>query len=166
MNYALTFGGQWKGIDLNVTFQGAAMFNANLTDRPLQFGGAWDIFMDRWHKVDAEGNPAPFDSEGTWVAGRYPSTRLQDPQNYGQESTYFYNNCSYLRLKNLELGYTLPKQWTNKIGISNLRIYANGFNLFTICSKDLNYTDPENPGGSLARYPIMRNFNFGVNVTF
>lgn len=166
MNYGLTLGGQWKGIDLNVTFQGAAMFNANLTDRPLQFGGAWDIFMDRWHKVDAEGNPAPFDSEGTWVAGRYPSTRLQDPQNYGQESTYFYNNCSYLRLKNLELGYTLPKQWTNKIGISNLRIYANGFNLFTICSKDLNYTDPENPGGSLARYPIMRNFNFGVNVTF
>ena len=65
MNYGLTLGGQWKGIDLNVTFQGAAMFNANLTDRPLQFGGAWDIFMDRWHKVDAEGNPAPFDSEGT-----------------------------------------------------------------------------------------------------
>ena len=166
MNYGLSFTGQWRGLDLSLTFQGAAMFNARLADEPLQFGGSWDIFMDRWHKVDAEGNPAPFDNDGIWVAGRYPSTRLQDPQNNPEWSTFWYNNCSYLRLKNLEIGYTLPSKWTGKMGMKKLRVYANGYNLFTICSKDLNYADPENPSGSLARYPIMRNFNFGINATF
>ncbi len=160
MNFALTFGGDWRGLDFSMTFQGAAMFNARMQARPLQFGGAWDIFMDRWHKED------PFDSESPWIAGRYPSTRLQDPQNYGTESTFFYNDCTYLRLKNLEIGYTLPRKWTTHVGIQSLRVYANGYNLFTIHSKNLDYIDPENPGGSLEQYPIMRNFNFGVNVTF
>lgn len=116
--------------------------------------------MDRWHKAD------PFDPEGEWIPGRYPSTRLQDPQNYGQQSTFFYSDCSYLRLKNLEIGYSLPRKCLDFLGIQDLRIYGNGFNLVTWCSKDLKYIDPENPGGSIERYPIMKNFNFGVNVTF
>ena len=160
VNYGLTVSLGWRGFDLSATFQGAACFNARMESRPLQFGGSWDIFMDRWHKAD------PFDPEGEWIPGRYPSTRLQDPQNYGQQSTFFYSDCSYLRLKNLEIGYSLPRKCLDFLGIQDLRIYGNGFNLVTWCSKDLKYIDPENPGGSIERYPIMKNFNFGVNVTF
>lgn len=160
VNYGLTVSLGWRGFDLSATFQGAACFNARMESRPLQFGGSWDIFRDRWHKAD------PFDPEGEWIPGRYPSTRLQDPQNYGQQSTFFYSDCSYLRLKNLEIGYSLPRKCLDFLGIQDLRIYGNGFNLVTWCSKDLKYIDPENPGGSIERYPIMKNFNFGVNVTF
>ncbi|WP_195333508.1 SusC/RagA family TonB-linked outer membrane protein [Bacteroides salyersiae] len=167
MNFGLTLNGQWKGLDLSMSFQGAAMFNARMNASPLQWGGsAWDIFMDRWHKVDASGNVDPFDPDGKWVPGKYPSTRVQDPQNYGIESSFWYNNCSYLRLKNLEIGYTFPNKWTKFLGVNTLRLYANGYNLFTIQSSDSDYIDPENPGGGIDRYPIMRNFNFGINVNF
>ena len=94
------------------------MFNARMNASPLQWGGsAWDIFMDRWHKVDASGNVNSFDPDGEWVPGKYPSTRVQDPQNYGIESSFWYNNCTYLRLKNLEIGYTFPSKWTKFIEI-------------------------------------------------
>ena len=167
MNFGLTLSGQWKGLDLSMSFQGASMFNARMNASPLQWGGsAWDIFMDRWHKVDASGNVNSFDPDGEWVPGKYPSTRVQDPQNYGIESSFWYNNCTYLRLKNLEIGYTFPSKWTKFVGINSLRLYANGYNLFTIQSSASDYIDPENPGGGIDRYPIMRNFNFGINVNF
>lgn len=167
MNFGLTLNGQWKGLDLSMSFQGASMFNARMNSSPLQWGGsAWDIFTDRWHKVDAEGNVNSFDPNGTWVPGKYPSTRIQDPQNYGIESSFWYNNCTYLRLKNVELGYTFPAKWTKFVGVNSLRLYTNGYNLFTIQSSASSYIDPENPGGGIDRYPIMRNFNFGINVNF
>lgn len=167
MNFGLTLGGQWKGLDLSLSFQGASMFNARMNASPLQWGGsAWDIFTDRWHKVDASGNVNSYDPDGVWIPGKYPSTRIQDPQNYGIESSFWYNNCTYIRLKNLELGYTFPAKWTKYIGIQSLRLYANGYNLFTIQSSESSYIDPENPGGAIDRYPIMRNFNFGINVNF
>lgn len=167
MNFGLTLGGQWKGLDLSLSFQGASMFNARMNASPLQWGGsAWDIFTDRWHKVDASGNVNSYDPDGVWISGKYPSTRIQDPQNYGIESSFWYNNCTYIRLKNLELGYTFPTKWTKYIGIQSLRLYANGYNLFTIQSSESSYIDPENPGGAIDRYPIMRNFNFGINVNF
>lgn len=167
MNFGLTLGGQWKGLDLSLSFQGASMFNARMNASPLQWGGsAWDIFTDRWHKVDASGNVNSYDPDGVWIPGKHPSTRIQDPQNYGIESSFWYNNCTYIRLKNLELGYTFPAKWTKYIGIQSLRLYANGYNLFTIQSSESSYIDPENPGGAIDRYPIMRNFNFGINVNF
>lgn len=167
MNFGLTLGGQWKGLDLSLSLQGASMFNARMNSSPLQWGGsAWDIFTDRWHKVDASGNVNSYDPDGVWVAGKYPSTRIQDPQNYGIESGFWYNNCTYIRLKNVELGYTFPTKWTKYIGVKSLRLYANGYNLFTIQSSESDYIDPENPGGGIDRYPIMRNFNFGINVNF
>ena len=165
MNYGLTIAMEYKGFDLSMMFQGASMFDAKMTASPLKWGGnSWEMFMDRWHKVDADGNLASFDPDARWVSGKYPTTRVDDPQNYGTNSTFWYKNCTYLRLKNLEIGYTLPKHITSYLGINRLRVYANGFNLLTFQGKDLDYLDPETT--ELGRYPIMKNFNFGVNVTF
>jgi len=165
LNYGLILGLEWKGIDLNMTFQGAALFNADMKKSPLQWGGnAWEMSMDRWRKVDADGNTASFDPNARWVPGKLPSTRIDDPQNYGQTSSFWYKNCAYLRLKNVEIGYTFPRKLTIPLGIQSLRLFANGFNLLTIQSKDMDYLDPET--SQLSQYPIMKNYNFGFNVNF
>lgn len=166
ITYGLSLSAQWKGLDLSMFFQGGALFNAKIGNTPMQWGGnSWDIFLDRWHKVDENGNYAPFDPDATWVAGTFPSTRLISPLN-SPNSTFWYRTCNYLRLKNIELGYTLPKKVVNYIGAQSMRVYINGFNLLTFASKKLGYIDPENPGGEINQYPIMRNFNFGFNLTF
>lgn len=160
-NYGLSLSAEWKGVDVSMAFQGASMFNSRLNISPLIWSGsAWNIFLDRWHKED------PFDPDGEWIPGHYPTTRIQDPQNYGTESTFWYNKCNYLRLKNLEIGYTLPHEWVRFLGLSSLRFYVNGYNLLTFQSAASKYADPENPGGQLNSYPIMKNINFGVNVKF
>jgi hypothetical protein len=73
-------------------------------------------------------------------------------------------NTNYIRLKNAELGYTIPVALTSKIGISNLRIYANGLNLLTF-SKQKIY-DPESTSASGQYYPQARVINMGVSVKF
>lgn len=161
MNYGLALNVAWKGVDWSVSFQGASMFNSRLNIGPLIWSGsAWNIFMDRWHKED------PYDPNGEWIPGHYPTTRIHDPQNYGTESNFWYNRCSYLRLKNIEVGYTFPHAWAQWLGMKSLRAYVNGYNLLTFQSKASKYADPENPGGQLSSYPIMKNFNIGVNVKF
>ena len=85
-------------------------------------------------------------------------------------SVPFWNpNATYLRLKSLELGYTLPKNLTRKVGISDLRVFVNGFNLLTFCNSLLKDADPEREerdwGASLA-YPLMKSYNIGLNINF
>ena len=71
-------------------------------------------------------------------------------------------NASYLKMRNMQLGYTIPKQVLGKSGISNLRVYFSADNLFTISGFD--NLDPEVPYGSY--YPLTKNYSFGVNVSF
>ena len=93
----------------------------------------------------------------------------------GQASTWWLRNASFLRLKSVELGYTLPKDLTAKVGIQKARIYVNGANLFTIDNYKI--ADPEagvtrndnneviNSNGVLS-YPLQRTITFGANITF
>ncbi|HAE69598.1 MAG TPA: SusC/RagA family TonB-linked outer membrane protein, partial [Sphingobacterium sp.] len=79
-------------------------------------------------------------------------------------SDYWLLDASYLRLKNIQLGYTIPKHILTKWKLSGLRVYANAENLFTKSNYRKGW-DPEiNSSG--AYYPIMRNFTFGVNLSF
>jgi hypothetical protein len=73
-------------------------------------------------------------------------------------------STDYIRLKNFELGYTIPVDLTERVGISNLRIYANGLNLFTIDKFDI--FDPESLNGNGQYYPQSKIINFGATVTF
>jgi TonB-linked SusC/RagA family outer membrane protein len=82
-------------------------------------------------------------------------------------SDYWIRATSYLRLKNASLGYTLPKQWTGKAGIENLRLYVSATNLFTLSSLSEYCVDPEAPSSSVdAYYPIQRTISFGLNLSF
>jgi hypothetical protein len=83
-------------------------------------------------------------------------------------STLWTQDASYIRLKNAEIGYTIPKKILSKIKISSLRFYANGSNLLTL-SKMLPGVDPESAAASITNYdpyPVTRVINFGFNVKF
>ncbi|MDL2221790.1 TonB-dependent receptor, partial [Parabacteroides sp. OttesenSCG-928-N08] len=160
ITYGATLTAGWKGFDLNMLFQGGAGFNVIYFEQlqyPLCFGGnGLAHFYDRYHQ----------DEQGSWIAGKWPTTR--DAGSYGvnykrcEQTTY---DASYLRLKSVELGYTLPVAITRKARIERARVYVNGYNLFTLSKLD--FVDPEHPEGTWGYlYPIMQNFNVGINVTF
>lgn len=160
MTYGATITAAWKGFDLNILFQGGAGFNVRYLEQlqyPLCFGGnGLSHFYDRYHQ----------DENGNWIAGKWPTTRdpaaCQSNLMNSQQTTY---DASYLRMKSVELGYTIPHKFTRKIKVERCRIFANGYNLFTISGLD--FVDPERASGAYGYlYPIMRNFNFGLNLSF
>lgn len=152
--YGLTLNGSWKGIDLNVFFQGQAL--AKQMVMPTM-NMATDFYEGRWREANT-----PEEN----LAARWPKAFIG--QTYGdtwngRESTWWLRNANFLRLKSLEVGYTLPARWTNKIGIENIRIYFNGSNLFTIDSYKI--ADPE-IGNAITSYPLQRSLTFGAGITF
>ena len=86
----------------------------------------------------------------------------------GQNNTFWLENASYLRLKNIQIAYTLPKQVISKLPIDNLRLYVSGYNLLTFCG--LKNTDPETTQGSQGfaawSTPQAKVINFGLNLSF
>jgi hypothetical protein len=164
LSYGFTIGAEYKGFDLNTTLQGTALNRKRLGDitpnfeqpiRPSASGLA--VFLDRWHRAD-EFDPS-IDQE--WIPGYYPSNYTDNKRGFITENSKFWLvNLSYLRVKTLELGYTLPQQITKKVGLEKARIFFNGYNLFTLSKMKM--TDPEQVG----QYPLNKSFNVGLNLTF
>ena len=121
-------------------------------------------FYDRWHKADIT------DPNSEWISGKWPATRLG--ANVGMlyaESDVWRRNASYLRLKNMELGYTIPTPVIQKIGLDKVRLFVSGSNLYTWTDEFLKPFDPESTTGHEGAgwsYPIMSTFNVGLNINF
>lgn len=169
LHYGITLDATWKGFDLNVLFQGSGKYSVRYKENQidmLMFGGnSPAFFADRWRKAD------PYDPTcNEWIAGKWPAARRpEDRGAYYNESNVWRRDASYLRLKSLELGYTFPKQWLTHTGLSNVRVYVNAYNLFTWTDDILKGFDPEKTEGEWSvgyTYPVMRSFNFGINVSF
>jgi TonB-linked SusC/RagA family outer membrane protein len=165
LTYGFTIGVKYRGFDLNTVWQGTGMRWIRYPlwyTIPMEWGrGGLDIFLDRWHRAD-EFNP---DSE--WIPGYYPSTYVNNLRGHiTQPNSQFWQlNCSYLRLKSLELGYTLPAKITKKTGMENVRLFFNSYNLLTFTK--MKFIDPERPDTDLgSAYPNSKTFNIGANVTF
>jgi TonB-linked SusC/RagA family outer membrane protein len=160
--FGLDLSANWKGFDLSALFQGATNYSRymySLFGTPLFNGGtAVDYFMDRWHKEDI------FDPDSKWVPGKYPATYSSGKPNNTRISNFNTLNAFYCRLKNIELGYTFPKPWVAKAGMSNLRLYISGYNVLTF--DNLSFGDPELPSSGILTYPQMKSWNLGVNITF
>lgn len=172
-NYGLTISADWKGIDLSMNWQGAAgIYNAYdevFTEVcPFNGGAALDIYKDRWYTANITDDP--WNPHTEWIKGYYPATG----HSFNSWGTGIHNT-SYIRLKTLEIGYTMPKKWMGIVGVKSLRIYANAYNLLTITG--LKNMDPERPGhtggvngsGSgilFYNYPVNRTFNFGASIKF
>lgn len=154
-NFALNLQMAWKGIDVSLLFQGSAgrkdFWNNKYTEINLpdkRYASNWD----QWNK------PWSWENRG----GEWP--RLGGLVTNKTETDFWLQNMTYLRMKNLMVGYTFPKKWTRKCFIENLRIYGTAENLLTITGyKGL---DPEKAANSQDLYPITKSYSIGVNLSF
>lgn len=162
--FGLNISASWKGIDFSMLAQGATHYRINLSGVLTQpFVGNGNIpsfLLDRWRRVD------PFDPNSEWIPGKYPSIRQDGnaSNNLNNNISTFWNfNVNYLRIKSLEIGYSLPDRLAKKIGLERLRVYANGYNILTF--DNIKIIDPEVNQGSGRQYPQPKTITFGVNVT-
>lgn len=152
--YGLNLGGSWKGLSLDMMFSGELGFVKSYGD--LAGGVEWNRMWERWY-------------DDSWTPENPNATlpkRVSDnsPKSYTETSDFWYAKNNYMRLKYLTLSYDLPKnQFYSKI-FDNIRIFFTGTNLFVLSSFNKNYYDPEIGDGT--SYPIMRSFNFGIDVKF
>ena len=162
VTFGFTLGAEWKGFDFNAAFQGTLgndVFDfAQRGDVPAMNRPSW--IMDRWH------------GEGT--SNKIPRMTSANPNGNWQSSDLFIKNGSYMRLKTIQLGYTLPQNLTRVASIQRLRFYVSAENLLTITGYD--GFDPELGGGDGASatamgvdkgiYPQSRTIYVGANITF
>lgn len=154
LTYGFNVTAEWKGIDLQLFFQGVygnEIYNA-LRERTEGKGDNATLsraMSDVWTEKNTDGTlPNPYGS----------------PMNF-ENNSRLVEDGSYLRLKNVQLGYTLPSRWTEKIKMSRCRFYVSGTNLFT-ATRYSGY-DPEVGGGvDYGNYPQSRTFMLGVNINF
>ncbi|MBE7171600.1 MAG: TonB-dependent receptor [Williamsia sp.] len=165
MNFSFLFDGSYKGFDLNFLLQGSAkssLIYGEQLRQPLWGNGesgAMEQFMDRWHPADPKADP--YSPSTVWVPGHFAYTGTLPDEN----STFNDENGAYLRLKSIELGYTLPGRWLDRVGIKNFRVYANAYNLFTITK--VKWVDPEHPYDTFGYlYPLNKTVSAGINLTF
>lgn len=160
--FGLDISANYKNFDFSVFFQGAANYHANFTEEAQNpfFNNASSlaIFADRWHRED------PFDLDSRWIKGKYPSTYAGGKDNNKRLSDFWLQDASYIRLKNIQLGYTLPKSLLSKFNIETLRFYVSAFNILTLTKLDI--YDPEAPSGRGLYYPQQKSYNVGFNLTF
>lgn len=152
--YGISLGAEFKKIDLNVFFegtQGSTTYNSGWTywDFYSTTGNVLEHHLDRW-------------TPGKNQSASYPRLTLNNNNNY-VASSYWVQDNSFFRLKYVELGYTLPKSLSSKIGMSKLRLFVNGNYLYTW--DNVNTKDPDGPDGAM-NYPLRRTFSVGFNISF
>ena len=145
----------YKNFDFTMFLQGVAYRKAYLSSVALPLNNtletAQEQHLDRWRY------------DGTnWIPGEFPKMRIASFNN--AFSSYWLQNAAYLRMKHIQIGYSLPSQLLSRVRIERLRVYASGENLFTL-TKVHGY-DPEAPDGSGNFYPLTRIVNLGINLTF
>ena len=164
-SYGGNIGLQWRDFDLNMDFAGATMqswFQDYELRNPFHAGGNSPAFIleDRWRRAD------PYDPNSEWIPGKYPAIRKGTSVNNGKNSDFWLNDVRFLRLKNIEFGYSLPKNLLNKISISKLRIYLSASNVFSLDNVKGYGIDPEIEARAAVVYPQQRTWMIGFNVTF
>lgn len=165
LSYGGNIGLRWKGIDLNMDFAGGAM-QSWCQDyelrNPYHAGGTSPAFIleDRWHRAD------PYDPNSEWIPGKYPAIRKGTSENNGKNSDFWLHDVRFLRLKNIELGYSFPKALISKANIQRLRLYVSASNLFSIDNMGEFEIDPEIEARAAVVYPQQRTVMVGFNVTF
>lgn len=170
--FGFTYGLNWKGIDFSMFWQGVGkrdmMLRGELIE-PYHANYSYTIYK---HQLDFW---TPTNTEARWPRLAAPGSD-SNRNNYGNGngSDLFLLDGKYLRLKNLTIGYTLPKEWTKHLGMQKARLYINGQNLLTFSNNsfiDLESSEFDSKmstsGANSGRsYPTLRYFGFGVDIEF
>lgn len=164
INYGFGLSAGYKGLDISFFFQGSGRQSFWLDQNKISpFLDGYDdglkgenqilqaIANDYW----SEGNPNPY--------AFWPRLSNQSILNNNQTSTWFMQDATFIRLKSVELGYTLPQKLIKKLKLNNLRCYVSGTNL--LCWSKFKLWDPEMAGNGLG-YPVQRVINVGINLGF
>lgn len=166
ISFGINTSFEWKGIDLKADFAGAAGQSYHMcweVAYPFQGDGNSTAYLltDSWHRAD------PTDANSEWIAGKFPATRYAGANvSFNRYSDFWLHNTYYIKLRTLELGYTLPKSISSKFFVDRLRIYANAYNLFSIDNLSKYQLDPEIQSNSALVTPNLRTFSFGFNLNF
>lgn len=149
----------WKGIDFSFVIQGVGKCDGYLEGtarHAFQDMAAYPqkVHLERYNVVT---NPDP--------NALYPRLTYNTGFNQNTFSTYWMENASYMRLKNVQIGYTFPEKWMKKARIDNLRVYLSGDNLLTVSDFFYAY-DPETPVSKGGYYPQVKTVVLGLNITF
>ena len=155
--YGITVGGSFKNFDLNVLFQGAGGSSRDFVEDAI-----WEFNQGGKVMVQHLGRYNPSDPS-TWATATYPLLHSASNTNNQQSTTRWLFSGNYLRVKNIEIGYNIPKALLARCRISTVRVFANGTNLFT-WDRMMNW-DPETRSNNGSAYPQLRTWNFGVKVT-
>lgn len=164
--YGFGFSMGYKSFDLNAFFQGLAResFFINATSEDDRYYGKYGTapFVNNAQILQAYAENH-WSEENQHLYALWPRLSTTDILNNQQQSTWWLRDGSFMRLKSLEIGYTLPKSIAKHMYISSMRVYFSGLNLFTFSNFKL--WDPEQAGQGFS-YPIQKVFNFGANVNF
>jgi len=146
---------EYKGFDFDALFQGASGFNAFAHQRPFENGTVPFTYQtDYWTETN--------------TGARYPRLVSGEAENNKKFSSFWLMDATYLRLKNITLGYTLPKSLSNKMKIRSCRIFITGLNVLTL--DNVYPMDPESgvalTGNGGYNYPLMKNIQGGIDLNF
>lgn len=155
--YGLNIGGEYKGFDVSLLFQGSSGANRMMYGEWIE-GPSYEAFTgvhfrDRWTEENQNGN------------AKMPRLEAANNRNASTYNSFFLKKVNYLRLKNVQVGYTFPSSIVDKLHLTKLRLYVSGSNLFTFSSMDKGL-DPEAKSDRINAFPPLRIMNFGVNVIF
>ena len=169
-NVGIDMSADWKGFDFRMFWQGT--LKRDYFQGSYYFWGA-NGSQGYWFSTALKGHEDYFRNDessplGVNLNSYYPRPLLNTNKNQ-QCQTKYLQNAAYMRLKNLQIGYTLPRKIVQKMGVQNLRFFASGENLLTITDL-VKFFDPETiESGSFAHgyaYPLSRTYAFGLNITF
>lgn len=153
--YGVTLGSSFKGFDFSVFLQGVGQ-------RSMLINSYFTVpFVESWRQPTV--GQTDYWTPNNLTA-RLPRLYLGGGQNL-PASSWWIQNASYIRLKNLQFGYTLPSRITKKVHMNALRVYFSGQDLWEKSGMWLNFYDPEEPNNSTLNYPFFRSFAFGLNIT-
>lgn len=157
LNYGISLGLNFKGIDFNVLFSGLGRYSKYYSGQGVvewtKQGTYFDWTRNGW-------------TEERYKNGEkitYPAISTSQTVSH-TENDFFIQNRSFLRLKNIELGYTLPERFLSKVGVKALRVYVSGQNLFVWDDLRITHIDPEQ--NNSYGYPITKNVTLGLNINF
>lgn len=165
-SFGLTFSSNWNGFDLYVFFQGIGRRDWAPGSEATLFWGPYSrpyvSFMpkDFEDKIWSEDKPNAYFPR---LIGQLSSREL------GKPNTQYLQNTGYCKLRNLTIGYTLPKKVLQKVRIDNVRLFASGENLYTWTGLESAYIDPEeinSSNGDARTYPLNKSYSFGIDITF
>lgn len=169
LTFGLNIAADWNGFDFNAQFTGGALFDVSMTG--TYYNGYDDNTI--WTQTFKEGSNSPLFLVSNAYSienpnGTYPRLTLNNLQSGGDNglsSTFWLRDGKYVRLKSAQIGYTIPTKVLGKTGITNLRVFVEGSNLFTICGLP-DGMDPESPGVNNGYYPQQKTFMGGLSVSF